>query len=149
MFLHSTIATKFYSNMQINYSFWLTFISTMRDLYCAMEGQVCSAPSHVSLTRPDQSAFWSCSVPQREAQRAAMFSCRAAWQRCGPLARRAACRLPRNGKFRKAAFTRRRVQIVFSQCHLFDSHLWKRTPCPQVRSHMQSKSDRRFWRSFF
>ncbi|XP_032355812.1 apoptosis-inducing factor 1, mitochondrial isoform X5 [Etheostoma spectabile] len=25
-----------------------------------------------------------------------MFSCRAAWQRCGPLARRAACRLPRD-----------------------------------------------------
>lgn len=51
MFLHSTIATKLYSNMQINYSFWLTFISTLRDLYCAMEGQVCSAPLHVSLTR--------------------------------------------------------------------------------------------------
>ncbi|XP_067375019.1 uncharacterized protein mgarpa isoform X5 [Channa argus] len=25
-----------------------------------------------------------------------MFACRAAWQRCGPLARRAACRLPRD-----------------------------------------------------
>lgn len=30
---------------------------------------------------------------------AAMFSCRAAWQRCGPLARRAAYRLPLDGEF--------------------------------------------------
>ncbi|MEQ2289655.1 hypothetical protein AMECASPLE_035438 [Ameca splendens] len=31
---------------------------------------------------------------RRSPRRAAMFSCRAAWQRCGPLARRAAYRLP-------------------------------------------------------
>uniref|UniRef100_A0A3B5BJ00 Uncharacterized protein n=1 Tax=Stegastes partitus TaxID=144197 RepID=A0A3B5BJ00_9TELE len=31
-----------------------------------------------------------------------MFSCRAAWQRCGPLARRAAYRLPQDGESEKS-----------------------------------------------
>lgn len=70
----------------------------IRDLYCAIAGQVSAAPSHVSLARPDPSAIWSCSIPHRKAQTAAMFSCRAAWQRCGPLARRAAYRLPLDGE---------------------------------------------------
>lgn len=66
-----------------------------------MEAQVGSAP----LARFYRiSQIWICGVSQRGAQRAAMFSCRAAWQRCGPLARRAAYRLPRNGEFAKAAF---------------------------------------------
>lgn len=42
-------------------------------------------------------------LSHRSPRRAAMFSCRAAWQRCGPLARRAAYRLPRNGEFHQAA----------------------------------------------
>lgn len=70
----------------------------IHDLYCAIAGQVSAAPSHVSLARPDPSAIWSCSIPHRKAQTAAMFSCRAAWQRCGPLARRAAYRLPLDGE---------------------------------------------------
>uniref|UniRef100_A0A3B5M4D5 Uncharacterized protein n=1 Tax=Xiphophorus couchianus TaxID=32473 RepID=A0A3B5M4D5_9TELE len=32
-----------------------------------------------------------------------MFSCRAAWQRCGPLARTAAYRLPLDGEFHQRA----------------------------------------------
>lgn len=71
---------------------------TIHDLYCAIAGQVSAAPSHVSLARPDPSAIWSCSIPHRKAQTAAMFSCRTAWQRCGPLARRAAYRLPQDGE---------------------------------------------------
>lgn len=57
-------------------------------------------------------------------RRAAMFSCRAAWQRCGPLARRTAYRSPRNGEFHQAADTTQTtlyyIMYVFERAVVFD-----------------------------
>lgn len=85
-----------------------------------------------------------------------MFSCRAAWQRCGPLARKAAYGLSRDGEFPKAAFSRRPVRWLFcvyticltGTCGRVHSVPRSVSAC-MTSSNSQSihvwRSDRRFW----
>lgn len=128
-----------------------------RDIYCATE-----AISGLRLlarfsnqTRPDQpfiQRLLKLQHSHRSPRRAAMFSCRAAWQRCGPVARRAAYRLPRDGEFHQPgivikynlSYTKNllvfptspclTLKVTCSLCHLSPLHLnrWSSTLCPRV-----------------